>query len=66
MKIYLYTLLVLLSDGLVILKNYIPDGNSYDTIRMIFLEKTLYEGSGLSPFLIFVMMNFTFNMSLSI
>lgn len=66
MKIYLYTLLVLLSDGLVILKNYIPDGNSYDMIRIIYLEKTLYEGSGLSPFVIFVMMGFTFNMILSV
>lgn len=66
MKIYLYTLLVLLSDGLVILKYYSPSENSYDMIRMIYLEKTLYEGSGLSPFMIFVMMGFTFNMILSV
>lgn len=56
----------MLSNGLVILKYYSPSENSYDMIRMIYLEKTLYEGSGLSPFMIFVMMGFTFNMILSV
>lgn len=66
MKLYLYTILVLLSDGLVILKNYVPDGNSYDMMRVIYIEKTMYAGAGFSPFLIFVMMGFTFNMILSV
>ena len=66
MKIHLYLILVLLSNGLVILKYYSPSENSYDIIRMIYLEKTLYEESGFSPLLIFVMMGFTFNMILSV
>lgn len=66
MKTYLYTILVLISDVLVILKSYVPNGNSYDMLRTFCLEKTMCAESGLSPFLIFVMMGFTFNMILSV
>lgn len=66
MKVYLYFILVFLSDGLAFINAYGRAENSFDLLRILYLEKTSFKDFSFDPFPLLIMLSYTFNIILSV
>lgn len=66
MKAYLYFILLFLSDSLAFFNVYGRVDNSFDLLRILYLEKTSFKDFSFNPFPLFIMLSYTLNVILSV
>lgn len=66
MKARLYFILIFLSDVTALFNVYGRADNSFDRLRVMYLEKTSFKEFSFDPFPLFIMLSYTFNVILSV